>query len=83
MPHPAPPHRKDPPQISDEQIARGTILRCSLGLDRSSQGSAPPTKTACCSHSTHRSRSSLTHSPPTITMTTSGRGGRRPNERQR
>ncbi len=34
MPYPAPPHRKDPPQISDEQIARGTILRCSLGLDR-------------------------------------------------
>jgi hypothetical protein len=38
MPYPAPPHRKDPPQISDEQIARGTILRCSLGLDRELAG---------------------------------------------
>ena len=39
MPYPAPPQPStDPPQISDEEIARGTILRCSLGLDRELAG---------------------------------------------
>lgn len=28
----------DPAQISDEEIARGTILRCSLGLERQLAG---------------------------------------------